>query len=89
MILHLFYYLFLILVAILIGFFANLNPTIVTINYVVGQLAAPISVLIVSSFITGFLLAILFLSLPLIITRYKNRSLKRKLDKVNEQLIEN
>jgi len=79
----------LLLIIILIGItFAVLNPTIVTMNYYIGQKTLPLSLLLVSVFAFGCFLGLLVGGWLLLKMKIKNYRLKQRL-KVAEKEVQN
>jgi putative membrane protein len=79
----------LLLIIILIGItFAVLNPTIVTMNYYIGQKTLPLSLLLVSVFAFGCFLGLLVGGWLLLKVKIKNYRLKQRL-KVAEKEVQN
>ena len=79
----------LLLMIILIGItFAVLNPTIVTLNYYIGQKTSPLSLLMVSVFALGCFSGLLVGGWLLLKVKVKNYRLKQRL-KVAEKEVQN
>lgn len=79
----------LLLIIILIGVtFAVLNPTLVTMNYYIGQKTLPLSLLLVSVFALGSFLGLLVGGWLFLKVKLKNYRLKQKL-KVAEKEVQN
>jgi len=79
----------LLLIIILIGItFAVLNPTIVTLNYYIGQKTSPLSLLMVSVFALGCFSGLLVGGWLLLKVKIKNYQLKQRL-KVAEKEVQN
>lgn len=79
----------LLLIIILIGItFAVLNPTIVTMNYYIGQKTLPLSLLLVSVFALGCFFGLLVGGWLLLKAKIKNYRLKQRL-KVAEKEVQN
>lgn len=59
--------------------FSAINLTPVDINYYLGVLSLPLSIVIIASIILGTLLGALALSTSILRLRYENRRLRKKL----------
>lgn len=69
-------------------FFAFQNPDIVTIKFFDNQITGTISLLIITSLLIGFLIAMIFFVPRLIADSWKVRSLKRENDQLKNRLNE-
>ncbi|HSW70330.1 MAG TPA: LapA family protein [Gammaproteobacteria bacterium] len=79
----------LLFIIIIIGItFAVLNPTIVTMNYYLGQKTLPLSLLLVSVFSLGCFLGLLVGGWLVLKAKIKNYRLKQKL-KIAEKEVQN
>jgi uncharacterized integral membrane protein len=68
-----------IIVLILGAGFSAINLTVVDINYYLGVLSLPLSVVIIIAIVLGTVLGALALSTSILRLRYENRRLRKKL----------
>jgi putative membrane protein len=59
--------------------FSAINLSLVDINYYLGVLSLPLSIVIITAIILGILLGALALSTSILRLRYENRRLRKKL----------
>ncbi len=72
---------------VVVGFiFANLNASVVALNYYVGTLKVSLALLLALTLLCGALMMLLVLSYPLTIMRLKVLRLKSQLAKAKERL---
>lgn len=69
-------------------FFAFQNPEIVTIKFLENQITGPISLLIISSLIIGFVIGMIIFVPRSIADSWRARSLKRENDQLKSRLNE-
>jgi uncharacterized integral membrane protein len=75
-----------ILVFILGAGFSAINTTPVAINFYMGSLTVPLSVLIVAAIIIGAILSAIALSISFLRLRYDNRRLHKKLESAEQEI---
>ncbi|MDQ8038926.1 MAG: LapA family protein [Rickettsiella sp.] len=80
-------YLFLFLLVLLALTFAGLNAAPVSINYYLGKIELPLSLLAILSFILGGLLGLLMAFTIYVKLKYANRRLQHRLKLVEKELI--
>lgn len=80
--------LFFVLVIVFVTLFSGLNAGNTTLNYFIGTIELPVSVLIASSFVGGILLSVIIIGIPYRILQYRYKSLQKKLDQLNQQITE-
>ncbi len=66
--------------------FSAINTAAVSINYYLGTISAPISVIIVLSIVVGIILSAVIISASSLGLRYENRLLNKKLQVVEQEI---
>ena len=66
--------------------FSAINTSPVSINYYLGTISAPLSVIVVISILVGIILGAAIITLSIFRLRYENRRLTKKLQKVEQEI---
>lgn len=68
--------------------FVLLNRTAVALNYLVGSGQYPLAVVIMLAFGLGILVTLLLVAAPLLKTKYSVRTLKKRVNKLEQELLD-
>jgi putative membrane protein len=66
--------------------FSAINTDAVTINYYLGSISLPLSIVIVLSMVTGIILGALIITVSTLKLRYENRRLTKKVKQAEQEI---